>query len=275
MFPDVNTDIQYRQLRSMTGDTSEDGNWRWDGFDGKPSQSASPAPKVRNGPPSPEQSRMNKRRLRGGPPSIEESVRNSVQPTMNERITKTHRPTYSEDGLWMWNGDEWIPSPPSGQPTVRSPPQPYETSPDRVSSGLSDKEQQNIVKNAYESGKKSIKLLVIFLLVSIPTAVICSMLTYETTLMSPEVLAVINTILVVGYLVVGGLIFGGDKDIEKFKILRSENPLDSRLDRGDKGLFMYKSSVYVWALPFILLIVAVIIAMFFFSISAKNNNKKY
>jgi len=28
-------------------------------------------------------------------------------------------PTFSPDGKWMWNGDEWIPAPPDHEPTVK------------------------------------------------------------------------------------------------------------------------------------------------------------
>ena len=34
----------------------------------------------------------------------------------------TAPPTYSEDGEWMWNGDEWIPAPPRRPPKPTKPP---------------------------------------------------------------------------------------------------------------------------------------------------------
>jgi len=254
----------------MVDELSEDGNWRWDGFDWKPSQ-----PPSRKGPPSKEESLYNKRKLRGGPPSVAESMRNTGQSPAITTRSKSTKPTYSEDGLWMWNGEEWIPSPPSGQPVRDNYSSPSEVNTTRVDSILSEKEQLRIVKNAYESGKKSIKMLLIFLLVSIPTVILFSVLTYDTMIVQEEFFGIINVILVIGYLVVGGLIFASNNDIEKFKILRSQNPLESKLDRGDKGVFMYKSSIYLWAAPFIFIIIAVIVVMFFFSVSAKNNNRKY
>ena len=247
----------------MADEISEDGNYRWDGFDWKPIQSESHESKARKGPPSIEDSIMNKRKLRGGPPTIEDSIYTRGQNRSQDSNSKNVKPTYSEDGLWMWNGEEWIPAPPSGRPEHN------------ISNGQLNEtvltlevpldEQRKIVKNVYNIGKQSITTLAIFLSISIPTAIICFFLTYDSNILDPGILATINIIIVVGYLVIGLALFGfgSESDIEKFKILRSENPLDNELDRGDKGLFMHKSSIYIWALPFFVFIIIGIVLYFY------------
>jgi len=256
----------------MADELSEDGNWRWDGFNWKPSQPPSRNFEARKGPPSKEESLYNKRKLRGGPPTAEESMRNEGQSPPQYKRVKSAKPTYSEDRLWMWNGDGWIPAPPSTNP------QQYVSNSQQNETVLTPEvpldEQRKIVKNVYTIGKQSITTLTIFLFISIPTAIICASLTYDSNILDPGILATINVILIVGYLVIGLALFGfgSESDIEKFKILRSENPLDNKLDRGDKGLFMHKSSVYIWALPFFVFIIIGIVLYFYLKTQNKSRH---
>lgn len=256
----------------MADEISEDGNYRWDGFDWKPIQSESHESRARKGPPSIEDSIMNKRKLRGGPPSIEDSIYTRRQNRSQDSNSKNVRPTYSEDGLWMWNGEEWIPAPPSGRPehqisngqlneTVLTPEVPLD-------------EQRKIVKNVYNIGKQSITTLAIFLLISIPTVLLFSILTYGSVGLHEGFSLTINAISILGYLVIGLALFGygSDSDIKKFKILRSENPLDNKLDKGDKGLFMHKSSIYIWALPFFVFIIIGIVLYFYLKTQNKSRH---
>ena len=73
----------------MVDEISDDGNWRWDGFEWKPIQQDRPESKVRKGPPSREESLMNKRKLRGGPPPREETTSNQQQNQALETLLVT------------------------------------------------------------------------------------------------------------------------------------------------------------------------------------------
>jgi hypothetical protein len=178
----------------MADELSEDGNWRWDGFNWKPSE-----PRRRKGPPSKEESLYNKRKLRGGPPSTSESMRNTGQSSTIGTGSKSTRPTYSEDGLWMWNGEDWIPSPP------KSPPEEIDVPSNALTVSMQDSviggdvnyapqvihNTQNIInsnsqsdinnptedfsevsKNAYESGKKALQGFGIFVLIAVASGLI-------------------------------------------------------------------------------------------------------
>jgi len=267
--------------------------------------------------------------------------------------------TYSEDGLWFWTGDDWIPAPPKSPPpgsSKKGPPPnkfnpndkstwPKKNSPskeidisnnaptvsmqDSVIGGdvnyapqvihntqniINNKPQNDInnptedfsevSKKAYESGKKALQGLGIFVLVLVLSGLIG--LAFDTPV--DDCLAGYTEvggecqadswgnanqnssedsfdrvdyyqiwIIVIGvfWLITGLYIFGLGGPVNTFNRIREHYPASPVLELGDKGKNFHDVAKYAWLIPLILFIIVIIIGIIFMKIAAEmEKNKK-
>jgi len=222
-----------------------------DGFDWKPIQSES-----------------HESRARKGPPSIEESINNRGQNRSQDSISKNVRPTYSEDGLWMWNGGEWIPAPPSAHPE-----QYVSRSSQNQVGGMANipfKQQTKIAKMAQVAGKKTLQSYGYFLLFTVLCVGIGILLGGAEG--QEEWFVAMFVAIILAYINVGVKIFIHGDAIKKFRIVREINPLNEELNHGDKGIAMFKTTKYVWSAPFFIFIIVGIFLIFYLKPQTKNRS---
>ena len=255
--------------------------------------------------------------------------------------------TYSEDGLWFWNGDDWIPAPPkSPPPSVRrkGPPQkkfnpndkstwpqkqmsiaethvqnkpPVVSMQDSVIGGdvnynpqvihntqniINNNSQSDInnpvedfsevSKNAYESGKKALQALGIFVLIFVLNGLIGlafeapepqnnNQNIYDDQIDSDESFnrvdyySVSMIVMIVFWLITGLYIFAMGGPVNTFNRVREHYPASPVLELGDKGKNFHDVAKYSWLLPLIIFVIIVIVGLIIMKIAAEmEKNKK-
>lgn len=258
--------------------------------------------------------------------------------------------TYSEDGLWFWTGDDWIPAPPktpppgsskkgpppnkfnpndkSTWPKKYSPNEEIDVSNNALKVSMQDSviggdvnyapqvihNTQNIINsnsqndinnptedfsevsnNAYESGKKALQGLGIFVLILVISGLIglafdnpvsqnnrqgdswndVDQNPSEDSFDRGDYYQIWIIVMGVFWLITGLYIFGQGGPVNTFNRIREHYPASPVLELGDKGKNFHDVAKYSWLVPLILFIIVIIIGIIFMKIAAEmEKNKK-
>ena len=255
--------------------------------------------------------------------------------------------TYSDDGLWLWNGEDWIPAPPKSPPprsSKKGPPTrqqrfnagsqvpppteeigipnnaPIVAMQDSVIGGdvnyapqvihntqnIINNNSQNdinnliddfseVSNNAYESGKKALQGLGIFVLILVVSGLIglafdnpvsqnnsqgdswdnANQNSSEDSFDRGDYYPVWIIVMGVFWLITGLYIFAQGGPVNTFNRIREHYPASPVLELGDKGKNFHDVAKYSWLVPMIIFIIAIIIGIIFMKIAAEmEKNKK-
>ena len=254
--------------------------------------------------------------------------------------------TYSEDGLWFWNGDDWIPAPPKSPPpnVRRKGPPPKRFNPNDKSTwhqkqmpiteshvqnkppivAMQDSviggdvnynpqvihNTQNIInnnsqgdinnpvedfsevsKNAYESGRKALQALGIFVLILVLNGLIGlafeapepqnnNQNIYDNQIDSDESFnrvdyySVSIIVMIVFWLITGLYIFAMGGPVNTFNRVREHYPASPVLELGDKGKNFHDVAKYSWLLPLVIFIIIIIVGLIIMKITAEMEKNK-